>query len=116
MVDVNKIVREILNGIDGVKITFFHPGKFNVLPVISYYELTTTTGFCADNAEQAQNSNVVIDVWGGGGGECSRIAVRVDAAMQKSGWYREFSRDLPPDGGVYHKTMRYNKSIFYEEV
>ncbi len=115
MVDVNKIVREILGGIDGVKVTYYYPNEFNNLPIISYYELTTTTGMRYDNAEQAQVSTVVVDVWGSGGGECSRLAVKVDAAMQNNGWYREFSRDMPPDGGVYHKTMRFSKSIFYKD-
>ncbi len=115
MIDVNKIVREILDTLDGVKVTFYHPSQFNELPVISYYELTTSTGFCFDNAEQAQSSYVQLDIWGTSGGECSRIAVKVDAAMQNKGWYREMSRDMPPEDGVYHKTMRFSKEIFKEE-
>ncbi len=115
MVDVNKIVREILKKIDGATVTFYHPDKFNNLPVISYYELTTTTGMCFDNEEQAQSSSVEIDIWGKGGGECSRLAVKVDKAMQNDGWYRELSRDMPPENNIYHKTMRFSKEIFKEE-
>ena len=115
MTDVNKIVREILDTIDGVTVTFYHPGKFNTLPVISYYELTTTTGFCYDNAERSQGSNVAIDIWGRGGGECAKTAVKVDAAMQSHGWRRDMCRDLPPENNIYHKSMRFYKSIFYEE-
>ena len=113
MVDVNRIVREILQGIDGVKVTYYHPDTFNKMPVLSYYELTTTTGFCADNAEQAQRSNIVIDVWAKRAADCSRIAIEVDAAMQADNWYREFSRDLPPEDGIYHKSMRFYKQIFF---
>ena len=36
------------------------------MPMISYYELMTTTGFCYDNAERSQGSNVEIDIRGGG--------------------------------------------------
>ncbi|MDY3971656.1 MAG: hypothetical protein SOZ28_02965 [Clostridia bacterium] len=115
MVDVNKIVREILETIDGVTVTFYHPDKFNNLPVISYYELTTTTGMCFDNEEQAQSSGVEIDIWGKGGGECSRLAIKVDKAMQNDGWYRELSRDMPPENNIFHKTMRFSKEIFKEE-
>lgn len=115
MVDVNKIVREILETLDGIKVTFFHPKAFNSLPIISYYELTTTTGLCYDNAEQAQCSNIQVDIWGTGGGECSRLAVRVDEVMQKNGWCRELSKDMPPENNIYHKTMRFSKEIFKEE-
>lgn len=114
MVDVNKIVRDILRRINGVTVTFYHPGTFNKLPVISYYELTTITGFCADNAEQGQDSNVCIDIWGNSGAKCSDIAVLVDKEMQAAGWYRGFSRDMPPEDEVYHKTMRYRKDIYFE--
>ena len=115
MLDVNKIVRDTLENIDGVKVTFYHPQEFNVLPIISYYELTTNTGLCYDNAEQAQKSSVVIDIWGKSGSECSRLAVEVDKHMQKCGWYREFSRDMPSEDGIYHKTMRFFKEIYFKE-
>lgn len=113
MTDANKEVREILETIDDVKVTFYHPDEFNKLPIVSYYELTTTTGMCFDNAEQAQRSYAQIDIWGKGGGECSRIAVRVDEAMQQHGWYREMSRDMSPENKIYHKTMRFYKEIFF---
>lgn len=115
MLDVNRVVREILETIDGVTVTFQQPDKFNKLPAISYYELITTTGMCYDNTEQAQKSNVQIDIWAKKGGTCSRIAVEVDAAMQMEGWYRELSRDMPPENEVYHKTMRFSKEIYFEE-
>ncbi|MDO5398220.1 MAG: hypothetical protein Q4G33_09845 [bacterium] len=114
MVDVNEIVRGILKRIDGIRVTFYHPETFNKLPIISYYELTTTTGFCADNAEQGQDSNVCIDIWGNSGAECSRIAILVDKEMQAESWYRSFSRDMTPEDGVYHKTMRYRKTIYFD--
>ncbi len=115
MVDVNKITRKILETLDGVKITFYHPNTFNRLPIISYYELVTVTGQCYDNAEQAQYSNMQIDIWGKSGSECSRLAIRVDEAMQAHGWCREFSRDMPPENNICQKTMRYSKEIFKEE-
>lgn len=115
MVDVNKIVREILETLDGIKVTFFHPKAFNSFPTISYYELTTTTGLCYDNAEQAQSSNMQIDIWSKSGGECSRIAVKVDEAMQSNGWCRELSRDMPPENGICQKTMRFKKELYFEE-
>ncbi|MGN0150221.1 MAG: hypothetical protein ACI4C7_08250 [Clostridia bacterium] len=115
MVDANEIVRNILKTIDGVKVRFYHPGEFNSLPVISYYEITSPTGMCFDNEEQAQSSYMAVDVWGKSGAECARLAIEADRAMQKNGWYREYSRDMPPEGGVRHKTMRFYKEIFFEE-
>lgn len=117
MVDVNRIVREILKTIDGVTVTFYHPEKFNKLPVISYYDLGTATGFCCDNAEQGQASNVSIDIWSRSGAECGRLAIEVDAAMQNQGWKRELSRDMPKETEgkteVYHKAMRFYKHIYF---
>ena len=112
MIDANSAVRIILNTLD-VKVTYYHPQEFNKLPCISYYELTTTTGMRYDNEEQAQCSNMQIDVWGKGGGEISRIAVDVDRVMQADGWFRELSRDMPPENNIFHKTMRFSKQIFF---
>ena len=115
MVDVNKIIRDILvsMNLEDVTVCFYHPDEEQELPVISYYENTTTTGFCYDNAEQAQNTAVSIDIWANGGGECSRIAIQVDTAMQAAGWYRELSRDMPPENGVRHKAMRFSTQVYF---
>ncbi len=114
MVDANKITREILKTIDGVTVTFYHPAEFNKMPVISYYELTSPTGMCYDNAEQAQSTYMAVDIWAKSAAECGRIAIKADKAMQKDGWYRDYSRDMPPDeSGVYHKTMRFYKMIIF---
>lgn len=115
MIDANRIVREVLESLDGVTVTFYHPGNFNVLPVISYYEITSPTGMCFDNREQAQSSYMAVDVWGKSGAECSRLAIKADEVMQNGGWYREYSRDMPPENGIYHKTMRFYKELFFEE-
>ena len=115
MVDANTIVRKILKTIDGVTITFYHPEEFKKLPVISYYEITSPTGFCFDNEEQAQSSYMAVDVWAKSASECGQIAIKADKAMQKEGWYREFSRDMPPEDGIRHKTMRFYKELYFEE-
>lgn len=115
MVDANKIVREILDAIGGVRVTFQRPKQFNLLPVISYYELAAKPGMCFDNAEQAQTTNMQIDIWGKSGAECSRIAIKVYRAMNEQGWFRAFARDMPPEDGVYHKTMRFYKELFFED-
>lgn len=113
MVDANKLVREILDTVGGAKVTFYHPSVLNELPVISYYELAASTGLCYDNGERAQGASIAIDIWGAGGGECARIAVQVDQAMQGAGWRRELSRDLPPEDGIYHKAMRFYKQLYF---
>ena len=113
--DANKIIREILETIDGVRVTFQRPKQFNPFPVISYYELAVKPGMCFDNAEQAQDSNMQIDVWGKSGAECSRIAAKVYTAMNANDWFRKFARDMPPEDGVHHKTMRFYKELFFED-
>lgn len=122
MVDVNRIVRDILSSAIDEKIVFYGPQEVNALPVVSYFELSTTTGSCYDNKEMAQSSSVQIDVWSKSGAECADIAVRIDSAMQDKGWYRSLCMDLPAESGsvvtantkAYRKTMRYKKQIILD--
>lgn len=114
MINVNMIINSILKTLNGVKVECQQPEEFNDLPIVSHYEIGSPMGFCADNAEWAQKSYVAIDVWARSVGECGEIAVEVDALMQKEGWKREMSRDMPPDNGVRHKSMRFYKQIFFE--
>lgn len=113
MIDVNKEVRAVLNHLKDVTVTYYHPDKFNSLPVVSYYELTTTTGLCYDNTEQAQKSYIAVDIWGKSGAQCAKTAIEADKLMQDAGWYREFAMDLPPEDKIYHKSMRFFKEIFF---
>ncbi len=118
MVDVNEMVRNILKTIDGVTVKFYHPEQFVKLPVITYYEIGNTTGMCADNEEWGQKTYIAVDIWCKGGGECSRLAVKVDGVMQNHGWYRELSHDMPKETKgkitVCRKNMRFYKHIFFE--
>lgn len=113
MIDINRTVRSILNKIKGATVTFYHPETFNKLPVISYYEIGTSGGASWDNAEQAQKSNIAIDIWTGSAAKCADLAIEVDKLMQAEGWRREFSCDLPPEDKIYHKSMRFSKQIFF---
>lgn len=114
MIDVNIEVRAVLDNLEGITVTYRHPEKFNKLPAVSYYEITTTTGLCYDNKEQAQKSYVAVDVWSGKADKCADFAIKADKLMQDAGWYREFSMDLPPENKIYHKSMRFFKEIFFE--
>lgn len=114
MINVNVILDGLLNKLDGVKVVAYYPRELNELPVVSYYEITSPTGFCADNAEWAQRSYVAIDVWARSIYDSGEIAIKVDEIMQADGWYRETSRDMPPEDGAYRKNMRFYKQIFFE--
>lgn len=114
MVNVNVILDKLLGQLDGIKVVAYHPGEFNELPVVSYYEIGSPTGLCADNSEWSQKSYIAIDIWARSVGECGEIAIEVDRIMQADGWYREMSRDMPPENGVRHKHMRFYKQIFFE--
>lgn len=115
MVDANREVRALLNTIEGVTVTYYVPPEANKFPAVSYYEVATTTGYKYDNAEQAQISAMAIDIWDKSPNGCAKLAIQIDAIMQGAGWYRELSRDMPPEDLVRHKSMRYNKQIFFEE-
>lgn len=107
MIDVNSEAEKILAQLN-YTVEYYYPKKFNDLPVISFYNLTETPDFSADNTEVVQSGCVVVDIWADEPSDCGKIAVEVNEVMTADGWNREFSRDLPPDGSeVYHKTMRY---------
>lgn len=114
MINVNVMIDEILQGLS-VKAVCQHPEEFNSMPIVSYYEIASPTGMCADNTEWAQKSYVAIDIWADSVGECGEIAIEVNRLMQSKGWYREMSRDLPPENGVRHKSMRFHKEIYFDD-
>lgn len=111
MIDVNSEAEKTLSALD-YNVVYYYPDSFEKLPVITFYNLTETPDFAADNEEVMQEGCVVVDVWCDTPKQCGDIALEVNEAMIADGWGREFSRDLPPDdSGVYHKTMRFAKSF-----
>lgn len=110
MIDVNAAAEKTLSALD-CKITYYYPEEFNDLPIVSFYSLTEKPDFSSDNEEDIQSGTVVIDIWTDEPSECGKIALEVNDVMTADNWSREFSRDLPRDGDVYHRTMRYSKDF-----
>ncbi len=114
MINVNVMIDDILKQLKNIKVVSYHPEEFNEIPVVSYYEIASPTGFRADNQEWAQKSYIAIDIWAHSIGECGEIAIEIDRIMQAEGWYREMSTDMPPENNIYQKNMRFYKQIFFE--
>ena len=116
MIDVNEIVEPILAGV-GPPVCYQYPERFNSLPVISFYSLSDTAGFQADNQEWAQKARVQVDIWADRAADAGRVGVEVDRVMQAEGWTRELAADLPKqtDDRIYHRTMRFAKEIYYNK-
>lgn len=112
MIDVKPYIEQLLKSIDGVKVAFYYPSSFNNLPAVSYYELADSEAMRADNREYAQDIDIQIDVWGTSAKQVNDIGISVNAVMQSDGWKRAFAADVPKDGSVYHRTMRFNKVIY----
>ena len=108
MIDVNAEAEKTLSVL-GCKITYYYPENFNDLPVVSFYNLTETPDFSSDNEEDIQSGCVVVDIWADDPSQCGEIGLQVNDVMTADNWCREFSKDLPRDGDIYHRTMRFKK-------
>lgn len=114
MIDVNAEAEKTLLNLD-CRVEYYYPKKFNDLPVVSFYNLTEKPDFSSDNEEDIQSGTVVVDVWADNPQDCGNIGLQVNKLMKSDGWEREFSRDIEPNGGVYHRTMRFTKFFILEE-
>ncbi len=109
MIDINTEAQRTLSELN-CKVVYQYPEAFNRLPVISYYNLKEKGAFYADNSECIQNGYVQVDIWSAVPKECADISVRVNSVMEKDGWTREMSMDVPKrNEKVYHRTMRFQK-------
>lgn len=108
MLDVNAEAEKALNKLS-YKVAYYYPEEFNNLPVMSFYNISETPDFSCDNIEAMQRGTVVIDIWAEAPQQCGDIGIKVNEIMTADGWGREFSRDLEPVNGIYHRTTRYTK-------
>lgn len=115
MIDVNAAAEKTLSALN-CEITYYYPEDFNKLPAVSFYNLTERPDFSSDNEEDIQSGTVVVDIWSHEPSQCGEIGVEVNKVMTEDSWCREFSRDLPKDGEVYHRTMRFTKYFIVTET
>ena len=108
MTDINREIEKDLQDI-GIETVFFYPEKFTELPAVSFYNLTEKAHMSWDNAEAITYGAVQLDVWSKNAAETGSIAQKIKAGLESKGWVREFSGDVPPEDGVYHRTMRFSK-------
>lgn len=108
MIDVNAEAEKTLSALN-CKITYYYPENFNDLPVVSFYNLTERADFSTDNKEDIQSGTVQIDIWADEPSQCGEISLKVNEVMTEDSWNREFSMDIKPNDGVYHRTMRFTK-------
>lgn len=108
MIDVNAEADKTLSALS-CKITYYYPDEFNNLPIVSFYNLTERPDFSYDNEEVIQGGTIQIDIWSDKPDECGEIGIQINEIMTADEWYREFSRDLGKQDGIYHKTMRFTK-------
>lgn len=110
MKDINAEAEKTLSKLE-CRVQYYYPESFNDFPIVSFYNLAERPEFSSDNHEDIQNGTVVVDIWSDRKRECGDISLEVNEVMTADGWVREFSRDIPPEGRVYHKTMRFSKSF-----
>ena len=110
MIDINREIEKSLSVLP-YRTAYYYPADFKELPVITFYTLTENNSFAADNESMIQRGYAAVDIWSSRAAECGSIAIDIDKAMTADGWTRDFSRDMPPESGIYHKNMRYVKEF-----
>lgn len=109
MIDINEQVREALLE-TGERVVYQHPQDFSVLPVISYYNVSESGAFFADNCEYIEEGVIEADVWAKVPSDCAKLSHKVEDAMRQHGWMREISKDVPKNNDkVYRRTMKFRK-------
>lgn len=109
MLDINKEAEKTLKKAS-CETVFAYPHNFAKLPCVSYYTLTETGGFYADNNECIREGHIQTDIWAKVPKECGELVAELNEIMVKDGWIMEMSRDVPEkDERIYHKTMRFKK-------
>ncbi len=110
MIDVNHILAKDLSKLNYTSVFYYLPEKAT-FPCISYYGVHDEQIFSTDNEPGFQRSHVSVDVWTKTPAESGKIATEVVDVLTKYGWCYESMRDIAPDGGVYHKVLRFVRDI-----
>ena len=110
MIDVNDEAEKTLSSLD-CKVVYYYPEEFNNLPVVSFYNIAESPAFSTDNEEDIQSGTIVVDIWSDNPAECGALGLSLHDIMTADGWSREFSRDIAPEGGIFHRTTRYSKQF-----
>ena len=95
----------------GYKLCFAHPKEEAEMPCVSFYNLNERPEFSSDNSEDSQMGWVQVDVWARNPKTVGDMAIEVSNKMKADGWSRELSKDIPDEGEIYHKTMRFSKQF-----
>lgn len=99
---------EILKTI-GVSVSQEGQNIFNDLPALTFRVDENSPIYGLKGQIEAQEIIVTVDIWADDSVEASRLISQVENAMRKSGYYLEFSSDVPnPDASIFHITNRFN--------
>lgn len=108
MVNVDEVVYNALQSIEGLTAFFYYPKTFKKLPCVSYYEANNSPRLFSDDRSYMDEIVIVVDVWANSKAKASEIAAAVDDKMQENGFVREFSHDVHnQDSDIRHITMRF---------
>lgn len=89
--------------------------KAEEFPRITYFEMTNQNDLFAEGKPVAAEVRFQVDVWTKGK-SFTEIVKQVDAAMEAAGFQRfATSPDLTDEDGVFHKGLRYIKSVYLRE-
>lgn len=124
MIDVNAYVYKLLStdatilSIVGTTshVFFGYPNSFQVLPIVSFYELNQGTSLSKDNQPAVWETFFQIDVWTNNAGTTA-LAQAVDNVMTSNFFDCEYSSDTPePDSKLRHRVLRYRRQLTAEDL
>lgn len=106
VIDTNEMAEKTLTKTP-FTVYYRHPEVNKAMPCISFYTLSETGVFAADNEETITGVTVTVDVWARKAAECGAVAAAVITAAAADGWRRVNAIDLPKENDVYHKAITF---------
>ncbi|MCX7570410.1 DUF3168 domain-containing protein [Tumebacillus sp. DT12] len=105
---------DLVELLGGRRVYWLKAPKADEFPRITFFEMTNLNDLYAEGEPVAAEIRFQIDVWTKG--NFTGIVEQVDAAMIVAG-FRRFatSPDLADEDGVFHKALRYIKSVYLRE-
>jgi hypothetical protein len=99
------------------QITATYPNKITITPMILFRETNQPATGYYDDAPQAGDSVITVDVYTQIGESTTEIIQRLDQLFENVLWHCEFSSDVPdPDANMNHRVLRYRRIMTAEDL
>lgn len=104
MYNIKPVIRELLEEIPNVNVSYLNPSDMAKLPAIVYSEMNFQANPGAE--ERFVDETIFIDIYAQG--STTAIAEKVNEKMYTIGLSRQFAKDIGDTSGLIHRSMRFH--------